>query len=255
MAEKLGNENLVVISDLHGYDEPLEKAVRHYGDKPDRYLLNGDVIGAGASTARTLDIAQNIDADITLGNWELYLLAGLLHKDPEMRRVIQTTARVFSERKGVLDAIAGSYGVATHNVKHSEKVAGLHEAMLEKGHLQMLARAAMYFEGSDFIVIHAGITDTGWLKQKQELFYSRKDLLENVGEQEYDEPPQIVSLPLAHQEEAFKGSHKTIVTGHAHTPQGDRITADGARVRLGSQLELDEPLYVWQSWNREVKEF
>ncbi len=258
MSEKLGSEKLVAISDLHGHDEPLEKTVGFYGDKPDRYLLNGDVIGAGPNTARTLDIAQSIDADITLGNWELYLLAGLLHKDPDTRQRIQTTARVFSERKGVLDAIIRSYGVKTRNVKHSEKVERLHEAMLEKGHLQMLAKAAMYFEGKDFIVVHAGLTDTGWLLQKQELFYSRRDLLEYVGkddEEEYDEPPQITSLALAHQIEAFQATHKTVVTGHAHTPQGDRITAGGMRVRTGSQLNLREPLHVWQSWDNRIQEF
>ncbi len=255
MSEKLSSDKLVAISDLHGYDEPLEEAVGFYGDKPDRYLLNGDVIGAGPNTARTLDIAKSIDADITLGNWELYLLAGMLNEDPEIRQRIQTTARVFSERKGVLDAIASSYGVKTRNVKHSEKVERLHEAMLEKGHLQMLAKAAMYFEGEDFIVVHAGLTDSGWLLQKQELFYARKDLVENTGEEEFEEPPQITSLALAHQTEAFQATHKTVVTGHAHTPQGDRITAGGARVRIGSQLELREPLQVWQSWNGQLREF
>ncbi len=255
MAEKLGSENLVAISDLHGYDEPLEKAVGFYGDKPDRYLLNGDVIGAGPNTARILDIAKSIDADITLGNWELYLLAGLLHKDPETRQRIQTTARVFSERKGVLDAIVGSYGVETRNVKHSEKVKRLHEAMLEKSHLQMLAKAAMYFEGEDFIVVHAGLTDTDWSAQKLNLASARKDLVENTGEEEFDEPPQITSLSLAHQAESFTSTYKTVVTGHAHTPQGDRVTAGGTRVRTGSQLELHEPLFVWQSWNNEIKSF
>lgn len=252
------SEKIVVVSDLHGFDEPLEKVTNHYGDKPDRYLINGDLVGAGPNTARVLDIAQEVDADITLGNWELYLLAGMLHKDEETRQRIQKTARVFSDEKGILSAIARSYGIATKATANSEKIERLKEAMLEKGHLQMLAQAAMYFEGKDFIAIHAGLTDTGWLLQKQELFCSRKDLLENTGEEDeedYDEPPQITSLPLARQQEAFQGSHKIVVTGHTHMPQGERITAGGARVRIGSRLELREPLNVWQSWNGGLREF
>lgn len=249
---------MVVMSDLHGYDEPLRKAVDYYGDTPDGYLVNGDLIGAGPSTARVLGIAQDVDADINIGNWELYLLAGMLHKDEETRQRIQKTARVFSDEKGVLSAIARSYGIETKATAHSEKIERLKEAMLEKGHLQMLARAAMYFEERDFIVVHAGLTDAGWLLQKQELFYAREDLLENTGtedEEEYDEPPQITSLSLARQQEAFRGSHKIVVTGHTHMPQGDRVTAGGARVRLGSRLELHEPLFAWQSWDNEIKSF
>lgn len=251
------SKELVVIGDLHGHYEPLEEAVDYYGDAPDGYLINGDLIGAGPSTARVLDIAQEIDADINIGNWELYLLAGMLHEDEETRQRIQKTARVFSDEKGILSAIARSYGIAAKGMTHGEKIERLKEAMLEKGHVQMLARAAMYFEERDFIVVHAGLTDTGWLLQKQELFYARKDLLENTGkedEEEYDEPPQITSLPLARQQEAYRGSHKIVVTGHTHMPQGDRVTAGGVRVRLGSRLELHEPLFAWQSWNGELRE-
>lgn len=255
MAEIKTDQKIVVASDLHGYYEPLQQAVDHYGDRPDRYVINGDLVGTGPSTARVLDIAQEVDADVNLGNWELYLLAGMLHNNKETRQRMQTTAWVFNEEKGILDAIVRSYGITTKAIAHSEKIERLREAMLQKGHLQMLARAAMYFEGRDFIAIHAGLTDAGWLMQKQELFYARKDLLENTGEEEYDEPPQITSLRLARQQEAFRGSHKTVVTGHTHKPQGDRITADGARVRLGSQLELHKPLHTWQSWNGEVREF
>lgn len=252
------SKELVVIGDLHGYYEPFEEAVDYYGDTPDGYLVNGDLIGAGPSTARVLGIAQDVDADINIGNWELYLLAGMLHKDEETRQRIQKTARVFSDEKGVLSAIARSYGIATKVTTHGEKIERLKEAMLEKGHLQMLARAAMYFEGRDFIVVHAGLTDTGWLLQKQEMFYAREDLLKNTGkedEEEYDEPPQITSLSLARQQEAFRGSHKIVVTGHTHMPRGDRITANGARVRLGSRLELREPLHAWQSWDGGLREF
>ncbi|OGL32590.1 hypothetical protein A3F64_00455 [Candidatus Saccharibacteria bacterium RIFCSPHIGHO2_12_FULL_42_8] len=252
------SKELVVIGDLHGYYEPFEKAVDYYGDTPDGYLVNGDLIGAGPSTARVLDIAQDVDADINIGNWELYLLAGMLHEDEETRQRIQQTARVFSDEKGILSAIASSYGIATKATTHAEKIERLKEAMLEKSHLQMLARAAMYFEEKDFIVIHAGLTDAGWLLQKQELFYAREDLLENTGkedEEEYNEPPQITSLSLARQQEAFQGSRKTVITGHTHMPQGDRVTANGARVRLGSRLELHESLFAWQSWNGELREF
>ncbi len=255
MSEILSDEKIVVASDLHGYYEPLEKMVKHYGDTPDRYLLNGDLIGAGPSTARVLDTAQDIDADITLGNWELYFLAGVLHEDPEERLRIQRTAKLFDTRENLLGRMASSYGISTRGKNRSYIVEQMQDKMLERGHLQMLAQAAMYFEGKDFIAVHAGLTDAGWLLQKQELFYSRNDLVRVTDDSEYNEPPQITDLGLAHQAEAFAATHKTVVTGHSHAPQGDRTTADGARVRIGSQLDLHEPLYTWQSWDKEVKEF
>lgn len=255
MSEILPDEKIVVASDLHGYYQPLEKVVKHYGDGPDRYLLNGDLIGAGPSTARVLDIAQDINADINLGNWELYLLAGMLQEDPEARQRIQGAAKIFGTRENLLGAIASSYGVDIRGKDRSYMIENLQDKMMERGHLQMLAQAAMYFEGKDFVAVHAGLTDTGLLLQKQEMFNARKDLLKNTGEEEFDEPPQITSLPLAHQQEAFGATNKIVVTGHAHEPLGDRITADGARVRIGSWLKKNQPLHVWQSWDKEIKSF
>lgn len=252
MSEPTTNEKIVIASDFHGYYEPLESLVRHYGDVPDRYVLNGDLIGQGPSTARVLDIAQDIDADVTLGNWELYWLAGMLHQDEETRQRSQKTVRVFSTKNHILGAIAASYGISSRHKTREYMVEKLREEMHERGHLQLLARAAMYFEGRDFVAVHAGLTDTGLLLQKQEMFCARKDLL-TVVDDEYEEPPQITDLALAHQTEAFGATNKTVVTGHAHTPQGQRVTANGKRARIGSRLELHEPLHAWQSWDGEIQ--
>ncbi len=249
MTERLCNKKVVVASDLHGHYQPLEKMLRHYGDSPDRYILNGDLLGAGPSTAKVLDIASAIDADINIGNWELYLLAGLLHEDKEIQRQIQDAVRVFGEEKGVLDAITGSYGINTKIVGHSEKIKRLQEAMLVRGHLQMLARAAMFCETDDFIAIHAGLTGDSWSEQ-QEYLAEARDI--------FDEPRQIVDdaqFTLSRRPEAFEATDKVVVTGHSHIVPGPRITAGGKRVRLASRLELGEPLHVWQSWNGQVKGF
>lgn len=250
MSEPVKTEAIPIISDLHGYYEPFKATVDYYGDKPDRYLVNGDLIGQGPATAQVLDLALEIDADVTLGNWELYWLAGMLHEDEETQQRIQRTVRVFSDRF-CLGAIAASYGIKGNRMPRGEKVERLKEAMLEKGHLQMLARAGMYFEGKDFVAVHAGLTDTGLLLQKQEMFYARQDLLK-VSDEDYLEPPQITDLALAHSDKATLATNKVLVTGHAHTPSGDRVTAGGKRVRIGSRLELHEPLHIWQSWNGEI---
>ncbi len=249
MAELKGDEKIVVMSDIHGYDNPLAQAIDFYGDQPDRYLVIGDMIGGdGPHSAQVLDRLQQVDADVTLGNWELYLLAGMLHQDEYTRHGIQYSMRPFEQN--YLGVIAGSYGVATKGIERSEAIKRLREKMQQRGHLQMLAQAALYFEGRDFVAIHAGLTDQAWLPQKQTLYGSRQKITSG----EFDEPQQIIDLGLARQAEAFGATHKTVVTGHSHSPRGSRISANGARVRIGSQLDLGRPLYAWQSWNGELKE-
>jgi predicted phosphodiesterase len=237
----------VVMADLHGYSAVLEKAVKEYGDVD--YVLLGDSIGGGPDSAGVLDIADEVDAQLTWGNWEMYIMAGLVHHDLEKRQLVQDVTKPFDTSHGMLQSFARSYGVDTKLPK-SEIIENITAEMQAKGHLNMLARAAMYVETDEFIGIHAGLTPyKSWEKQKQ-------DLAKVKGT--FDEARQLVDYTdhrLSKRQKAYKVTDKIVLTGHTHKIKGERITDCGKRVRLGSQLYAGEPLFVWQSWDKKIEEF
>lgn len=238
---------MVVMADLHGYSVMLEKAVKEYGDVD--YVLLGDSIGGGPDSAGVLDIAQDIKAKLTWGNWELYTMAGLVHHDLGYRAMIQDITKPFDTKSGLLQSFVRSYEVGTKNTTKVEMVEGVTRKMQERGHLNFLARAAMFVETDEFIGIHAGLTTKDWEKQK-------KDLSKVKGT--FAETRQIVDYPdhrLSKRKKAFVATDKTVITGHTHKIKGPRVTDCGRRVRLASQLFAGQPLFVWESWTKEVKEF
>lgn len=240
------NEKYVAITDLHARSDLLDRVTSYYDDQGVQYVALGDSIGSGPDTAGVLDTLQEKKAKITWGNWELYTMAGLVYYDPKMREQIQDAAEPFDYDE--LQRFARSYDI-NPNAPSKSLIESLTKAMQERGHLNLLARAAMYFETNDFIAIHAGLTNESWSKQKEDLVRAKGT---------FDEPRQIVddaSYTLSRQQEAFEATDKVVITGHSHIALGSRITAGGKRVRLGSRLALNEPLYVWQSWNSEIRSF
>lgn len=238
---------MVVMADLHGHSKVLEKVVKEYGDVD--YVLLGDSIGGGPDSAGVLDIANEVNAQLTWGNWEMYIVAGLVYHDPQQRQLVQDVTKPFDMRHGMLQSFARSYDVDTKLPK-PEMIESIAVKMQHRGHLNMLARAAMYIETDEFIGIHAGLTHyKNWEKQKH-------DLAKVKGT--FDEARQLVDYPdnrLSKRKKAFAATDKIVVTGHDHKIKGERITDCGKRVRLASQLYAGQPLAVWQSWDREIKEF
>lgn len=241
-------EKYVAIADLHSRSDVLKRVVDEYDGQDVRYVALGDSVGRGPDTAGVLDLLQREQAKITWGNWEFYRMAGLLHHDLAIRDLIQNDIKPFSFSYSELQNDARSYGINPNSPSKS-LIESITKAMQERGHLDLLARAAMYFETDDFIAIHAGLTDESWSKQKEDLIKAQKT---------FEAPIQVVDDPiftLSRQQKAFEATDKIVITGHSHIVPGPRVTALGKRVRLASQLSMGEPLHVWQSWDGQIKSF
>ncbi|MDO8336271.1 MAG: hypothetical protein Q7T74_05845 [Candidatus Saccharibacteria bacterium] len=237
MSELISEKKFVIVPDIHGRSDLFGMVADEYTDA--QIVAIGDTIGRGPDSAGVLDIAQKTGTILTWGNWELYMMAGLVLHDLDTRRDIQHVVKPFEYDE--LQKFAVSYDIDT-SLPRQKMIESLTAAMQERGHLNMLARAAMYFETDDFIAIHAGLTDEPLVKQKEQLAKVKGT---------FDEPAQIVDdgqFSLATRAEAFTATDKIVITGHAHSILGNRVTAGGKRVRLASKVNDGQPLYVWQSW-------
>lgn len=244
MSELTNEKKFVVIPDLHGRSDLFRAVTEEYSDV--QFVTLGDSIGRGPDSAGVLRNAKKTKTRLGMGNWDMYLLAGMVHHDPRTRWLAQDT-KVFETEE--LQKMAISYGIDPKLTKQ-ELIQKLTFEMQKRGHPNMLARAAMYFETDDFIAIHAGLTDQEWPEQKQEIAIARGT---------FDELPQIAddaNFTLSSRQEAFKATDKIVITGHNHQISGDRVTANGKRVRLASRVNDGQPLFVWESWGEnEVREF
>lgn len=237
-------QDTVVMVDVHAQSRHLEKVTKEYGNNV-RYVAGGDSIGMGPDTKGVLDIASDFNIRLLRGNWEHQALEGLVYHDLEKRNMTQEVSRPFEYAE--LQKLARSYGLDP-KLSKDELIIGITEKMQDNGHLNMLARTAMYYETegeNGFIVVHAGLTNEDWSKQKNDLGKAKGT---------FDQLPQIFDdskYTLSNQEAAFAATDKTVITGHSHRIKGERITADGKRVRLASSRGL----FVWQSWDQKVKSF
>lgn len=237
-------QDTVVMVDVHAQSRHLEKVTKEYGNNV-RYVAGGDSIGMGPDTKGVLDIASDLNIRLLRGNWEHQVLEGLVYHDLEKRNMTQEVSRPFEYAE--LQKLAKSYGLDP-KLSKDELIIGITEKMQDNGHLNMLARTAMYYEtegANGFIVVHAGLTNEDWSKQKNDLGKAKGT---------FDQLPQIFDdskYTLSNQEAAFAATDKTVITGHSHRIKGERITADGKRVRLASSRGL----FVWQSWDQKVKSF
>lgn len=256
MSEILGDKKIAVITDIHEEYDSLARVIDYYSDlpeevKPDVIVAAGDTVtGNNGNLAKTLDLVNDAGIVLLKGNQEYNMLAGFYAKNSEALENIRYSTKPFG--LGQLQSVARSYGLGRELKKapKSELISGIMEAMHERGHLEMLARAAMYYEGRNFVAIHAGLTNEGWLLQKQKLFYANDALLKG---QNFDPPPQLFDFKLAKQRYDFSGTHKLVVTGHDHHTLRPR-TLGRNRVLLGSDVPNGQPLYSWQSWDYRIKE-
>ncbi|MBI3494747.1 hypothetical protein HY004_02080 [Candidatus Saccharibacteria bacterium] len=244
MRELAPQQDTVVMVDVHARSQPLDKVTKEYGNNV-RYVAGGDSIGIGPDTKGVLDISSEFNIRLLRGNWEHQVLEGLVFHDLERRRMAQEINRPLDYKE--LQKIAKSYELSP-KLPREELIIRITEKMQACGHLNMLARAAMYYEtegDGGFIVVHAGLTSEDWSKQKDDLEKAKGT---------FDQLPQIFDdsrYTLSNRAEAFIATDKTVITGHTHRIQGERTTADGKRVRLASNQEL----LVWQSWDKQIKSF
>lgn len=241
-------EKYAVIPDLHGRSDMLDRVTNEYDEQGVQYVTLGDSIGSGPDTAGVLDRLQEKRIKLIWGNWEFYRMAGLLHHDLVVRDLIQNAVKSFNFSHSELQKDARSYGINPHSPSET-LIENITKAMQERGHLDLLARAAMYFETDEFITIHAGLTDESWSKQKEDLLKAQKTF--EAPRQLFDDP----RFTLSRRQEAFEATDKVVITGHSHIVPGPRVTALGKRVRLASQLAMGDPLHVWQSWDGRIKSF
>lgn len=250
-------EKIAVIPDLHGRADLLQAAHRRYGDIG--YVILGDIIDGEPQVKQAIDIAKDIGAVLLKGNHEWTMLAALNERDEEVRRTWQNQMWLAGMyEKGTLK----SYGVKRYP-ERDDTAKATKEVLAEVGHMNYLANAPLYFEGPDFIVVHAGLTKWSWLGTEN-ILYSQKKELEKTQELTKENnftavPPQVFddpehNLALSSSPEAFVATGKTVITGHAHLtlPAEERLTAGGKRVRLASHLNNGEVLFVWESWTGNV---
>jgi serine/threonine protein phosphatase 1 len=74
------HERIVVLSDVHGFVEPVQRMVDYY-DNDVHYVFNGDCVDRGPDSKGVLDIIQETGADLILGNHEWVLLAALTERE------------------------------------------------------------------------------------------------------------------------------------------------------------------------------
>lgn len=245
------NEKVLVIPDLHGHSQHLAKVEKMYGDRPDRYVLLGDMLSSGLDPAGVLELAKKLGATTLAGNHEITLLQAMKDSDIANRIKVRRSERDFSV--GSLRKFIDSYDL--HGPRRTSEILKRLESEMEKrDHWRYLAGAAMYYENNDMICIHAGLQPhIAWPNQRQSL-----DKIPNeIADGRFSRPIQIFDTPektLSNYPTAFRSTKKIVVTGHAHSPRGERLSEDKKRVRLASRLREGEPLFVYESWSQRIRQ-
>jgi hypothetical protein len=253
------NDRYVVFSDLHGRVDLLEACYRRYGDTV-TYISGGDVVDAPeyGNVRATIDLLLGIGARCIYGNHEWVLAASMYCGEQESRQAWAYTWSGY--QRGVLR----SYGleepspVSRRSYDYFAAATALRDAVEAEGHTAFFDSLKPYHETAQFLVVHAGITNTAWTGEDT----SQKAWLDSVGETEVSarrearqwnaEPIQIFdpSYALATTFAAPASLNKTLITGHAHNAESSltRVTDNGKRVRIAGVVSEGAPLYVYESW-------
>jgi len=250
------NEQFVVVSDIHGQAELLERVINRYGDDVS-YILNGDMIDRGPDSRGIFDIAADIGANIILGNHEWVLLGAMNDPNPERRAAWQETWFGIGSMRYENQALQ-SYGIGSR-LSPEEAASELKETMLRLGHLSLLENAKIYNETPGVLVVHSGLPSD----IRMERIHERLDsyLVMHQANQYVDEPEELFSAKLATSYKAPRDLSKLLVTGHIHyrRPLSERLyggtSIKPTRAYLASCLDLGDPLYVYESWSGQIAAF
>lgn len=263
-------EKHVVIPDLHGESELLEKVLDIYDDSDTGFVFLGDLIdqkGVVDTTEKgvrsTLEIIKQMGnkAVVTLANHEWYLLAAMGSDDPLVRTEVSRQWLGTSPSNSIEHNVLNSYDMDPSR-RDDNTIPELQRRMKKIGHLSVLTAAVPYYETPDFIATHAGIMPgVPWEIQRSYLHDVSQEMDEGLF---YDRPPQWFSFKLATNADPNFHTDKVIVSGHAHSLNGsgkkqarhttERSLFRGKRVRLASRLNAPhrDPLYIWQDWDKQI---
>ncbi len=241
-------ERIVVVPDLHGHDEILEKCIEQYEDDVG-FVFLGDVVDGSYPDRihNTLDILAQLDErkKLLLGNHEWVLWAVLQSEPGEVR-----DGWYELWRGGYEHNTAAAYDIDPESVRDSPE--RLARAMRAAGHLSLLESAELYHEGDTFIAVHAGLSQTeAWTDQRTDLDTTLERARNGVF---FAEVPQLIDFDYSNDPRAHFSTDKTLVTGHSHHSMDlrPRSTYEGKRIRLSSELRKYQPLYVWEDWTGAV---
>ncbi len=249
-------DRFVVMPDLHGRVDKLELAVSKYQSQDVHFVQLGDFIDGGMESKETLQLLKDIGATTLLGNHEYTLLAAIDETQDQAKEAWQDVWK--SDSKLFLPYernLLKSYGIVPRQpTKNAAEE--LTEAMQGLGHLEFLKNCRLFFEQPDFIAIHAGLTEENWQTiQRPYLEAVEQEIKHN---QDYsEEPVQIFDKKwqLSTQISASPATNKIVISGHAHNLKSQDNVKNPKRVKIASRLDKGFPLFVWQSWDEQVRAF
>jgi hypothetical protein len=252
----------VVISDIHGQSELLERVVKTYGDDA-HYIFAGDFIDRGPDSKGVLDIMKGLNTSRVFGNHEFVAVAALTEARKHERTHIWAWAWLNDDRRARLERnFLSNYGY--HDVKyyHEDSLFGIKETLKKLGHYRLLLEESLYYEDDDLIVTHAGLKPEfpNWARQKADLDEFDRDIQENHLFRHIPAQTTDHNIATLIQVPYDTPTGRTIISGHAHlgTPLENRTRPTnngGQRVFLASRLDQGDPLYVYDVEDKKVREF
>lgn len=245
----LDTQDTVVMSDVHANVAKLERVAEIY---PGVRLIDAGDRFDGGNTSRYIQAAGELGVLSAIGNHEWVLAACLQEKDEQIRDLFISRWRPGPRYLPYEKDTLKSYGISEQQ-SNWQALEKLYKIMARSGHLDLLNISKVYYETDDFIVIHAGLISEDWDGQKKYL-----DRVQNRFDNfDYIHPPKQImdeEFTLSTFSGDFHATKKTVITGHVHlkADEKQRKSPSGRHVRLASQLNKLDPLYVWQSWDGEV---
>lgn len=261
-------ERHVVVPDLHGEDEILQKTIDIYFDAEDVcFVFLGDLIDKripkknDKGIKNTLELVKNLGnrAVLTIANHEWSALGAMYDKSPVRRQ---------AHEWGDINFYGTGTTIASYDIEieSKEPFNDFKKVFEELGHSALLLSATPYFETDKFIATHAGVVHGwDWEEQKSYMEMVAREMASGIYELQ---PANWFSTELACDTKPVACTDKVVVSGHAHyltsnlkdyrhriNTSEDRVVNDGKRVRLASQLGGGkDPLYIWQDWDEKVIE-
>jgi hypothetical protein len=253
-------EKSVIVTDVHGNDEKFRQVLNHYGEGM-HYIINGDSIDRGLGTPRLLDIFMDLNVDMVMGNHELVMLGALTDDNLERRDAWQQAwlGRDVQGNGGTEYNMLSAYGVKKQP-ERADTAELLHEKLARLGHLALLKNAQWYYEDDSVISIHAGIDPIqSWQTQKRYLDSVAALAQANLFPVE---PEQLRSFRMARSATLPRDIAKPVITGHEHRRhlnaeerRWPRHTRYPKRVFLASHLPDGDPLFAYETWTGQVRDF
>lgn len=231
--------NHIVVPDRHGEYDRTARMVDYFGLDGNQFVFLGDLLDRGKDAARLVAFVRSLgDHAITIAANHEWTTRNALAENGT------TNVEVWREEvwpryeSGLLE----SYG-CDKSWNWNINAERLRETMQETGDLDWLNSLPPYFEGDEFIALHAGPSPhMTWEEQKHQL-----DVASHPRLRTFNEPAQIFSHDLAgivDIPDIVDG--RIFVTGHVHF---SNLPAESRRAqnRVCLASGASEPLFVYES--------